>query len=188
MRKLTGLNHSGNTRTSWFTARSAFWIRVALFSVFWLLLTGWQPSSWGVGGVFILMASSLSLYLTAKQQQTEQWLIHPTKSIAFLYYFFVQSVRGGWDIAKLALIPKSSLSPGMITYHTDLETRSQMFTFMQVLSLLPGTVSSKHSGCEISIHVIDLNSFDKTELDQCQRQVIELLGSPDQLLRNREGS
>jgi multicomponent Na+:H+ antiporter subunit E len=188
MKKLTDLNQSDQARILWFTTSFDFWIRVTLFSVFWLLLTGWQPNSWGVGAVFIFMASSLSLTLTTKQRQTEQWLINPTKYIAFLYYFFVQSIRGGWDIAKLALIPKSKLSPGVIIYHTDLETKSQIFTFMQVLSLLPGTVSAKHWGGVVSIHVLNLNSFNKSELDDCQLQISELLGSPDQLLRNRGDS
>lgn len=176
MRKFTELNQSANPRTSWLVPSVDFWIRVALFSGFWLLLTGWQPSSWGVGAVFVLMASLLSLYLTAKQRQTEQWQINPTKCLSFLYYFFVQSLRGGWDIAKLALVPKSKLSPGVIIYHTDLVTESQIFTLMQVLSLLPGTVSANQSGCEITIHVLNLNTFNRAEIDDCQMRISELLG------------
>lgn len=164
-----------------------FWIRIALFSIFWMLLTGWQPSSWGVGGIFIIVASFLSLSLTDKQQ-TEKWLIKPTKSISFLYYFFVQSLRGGWDIAKLALMPQSQLSPGVIIYRTDLVTESQIFTLMQVLSLLPGTVSAHRQGCEITIHVLNLNSFDRTEIDDCQLRVSALLGHRATLLVGRVGS
>ena len=182
MRKLIFLNQSGNPSILWFMLTFDFWIRVILFSIFWALLTGWQLNSWGVGAVFIFMASSLSLYLTAKQRQTEQWLINPTKSVSFLYYFFVQSLRGGWDIAKLALRPKAKLSPGVIVYHSDLVTESQIFTLMQVLSLLPGTVSAKRRGCEITIHVLNLSSFDRAEIDDCQERVMELLGSRAQLL------
>ncbi|MFT4808634.1 MAG: multicomponent Na+:H+ antiporter subunit E [Neolewinella sp.] len=188
MRKLTEHNQSGTLRTSTFTLRIDFWIRIALFSIFWILLTGWQPSSWGVGVVFIVMASSLSFFLTDKQQQTETWRINPTKSISFLFYFFVQSLRGGWDIAKLALIPQSKLSPGVITYHTDLVNESHIFTLMQVLSLLPGTVSAKYQGSEITIHVLNLNSFDRTEIDDCQLRVSELLGSRAALLGGRVDS
>jgi multicomponent Na+:H+ antiporter subunit E len=188
MRKLTDDNQSGKPRTSWFTVSIDFSIRVTLFSIFWLLLTGWQPNSWGVGVVFITMASSLSLFLTGKQRQSEEWLINPTKSIPFLFYFFAQSLRGGWDIAKLALIPNSKLSPGVIIYQTDLVTESQIFTLMQVLSLLPGTVSANRTGGEITIHVLNLNSFNRTEIDDCQRRVIQLLGSRAQLLVGKEDS
>ena len=182
MKKVIDLHQSGNSRPPWSMPNLAFWIRVILFSLFWVLLTGWQPGSWAIGAGFIFMASSLSLYLTARQRLTEKWLINPTKFLSFLYYFFVQSLRGGWDIAKLALIPKSTLSSGMISYHTDLVTGSQIFTFMQVLSLLPGTVCAKHRGCEITIHVLNLNSFNRTEIDDCQVRVSELLGTRAQLL------
>jgi multicomponent Na+:H+ antiporter subunit E len=188
MRKLTEDNQSGSLRTSRFTLSIEFWIRIALFSVFWMLLTGWQPSSWGVGAVFVIMSSSLSLFLTDKQQQTKNWIINPTKSISFLFYFFEQSLRGGWDIAKLALIPQSKLSPGVITYHTDLVTESQIFTLMQILSLLPGTVSAHRQDCEITIHVLNLNAFDRTEIDDCQLRVSELLGSRALLLGGRVDS
>jgi multicomponent Na+:H+ antiporter subunit E len=184
MTKLTEHNQSGNQRTSRFTLSINFWIRIALFSAFWMLLTGWQPSSWGVGAVFIITASSLSLFLTDKQQ-TKNWLINPTKSLSFLFYFFVQSLRGGWDIAMLALVPRSKLSPGVITYHTDLVTESQIFTLMQFLSLLPGTVSAHRQGSEITIHVLNLNAFDRAEIDDCQLRVSELLGTRIPLLGGR---
>jgi len=187
MGKLTDDNQSGKPRTSCFAFSIDFSVRVALFSIFWLLLTGWQPNSWGVGTVFITMASSLSLFLKNKQQ-SEQWLIKPTKSIPFLFFFIAQSLRGGWDIAKLALIPNSKLSPGLIIYQTDLVTESQIFTLMQVLSLLPGTVSANRSGREITIHILNLNSFKRSEIDDCQMRVSELLGSRAKLLGGNEDS
>jgi multicomponent Na+:H+ antiporter subunit E len=185
MSKLTDLMQSSTYSISWLKLGLGFWIRIVFFSVFWLLLTGWQLSSWGVGAVFTIMASSLSLYLTEKQRQSEQWQINPIKLISFLYYFFVQSLRGGWDIAKLALMPKSKLSPCIITYHTNLVTESQIFTLMQVLSLLPGTVSTKQIRGEITIHVLNLNSFDRTEIDNCQIRVSELLGSQTPLFGDK---
>jgi multicomponent Na+:H+ antiporter subunit E len=141
------------------------------------LLTGWQPSSWGVGAVFIITASGLSFYLAPERPKTVQCLNNPTKVISFFCYFFVQSLRGGWDTAKLALIPKSTLSPGVIRYPIDLVNESQIFIFMQVLSLLPGTVSAQLNGRELSIHVLDLNSFNQGEIDDCLERVRQLLVS-----------
>lgn len=165
-----------------------FWVRFTLFSIIWILLTGWQPSSWSVGVVFIIMASSLSLYLAPQQQQTERGQINPTKLFSFFCYFFIQSLRGGWDTAKLALRPKQKLSPGVIKYPIEIVNESHIFTFMQVLSLLPGTVSAHQNGREISIHVLDFNSFNRAEIDNCYARVSKLLGSPDQPLVDKGDS
>jgi multicomponent Na+:H+ antiporter subunit E len=158
-----------------------FWFRVIIFSIFWMLLTGWEPSSWGIGAVCIIMASLLSIYLRG-QQQTVQKRINPAKVLSFSYYFFIQSMRGGLEVAQLALIPNSNFSPGMVTYQTDLTNESQIFALMQLLSILPGTVSTKRKGREITIHVLNLGSFSKTEIDDCQKRVSELLGSRSRTL------
>jgi multicomponent Na+:H+ antiporter subunit E len=168
--------------------RLGFWIRLSLFSILWILLTGWQPSSWGIGAVFITMASLLSLYLAPKHRQTDQWLTHPMKLIPFFYYFFVQSLRGGWDTAKLALIPRPKLSPGFIRFHTDLANESQVFAFMQVLSLLPGTVSAEQNGRKLTIHVLNLHTFNRAEIDDCQVRVSQLFASREQSLVDESGA
>jgi multicomponent Na+:H+ antiporter subunit E len=185
MSKFTDLKQSSALSTSWLRLGLDFWIRVALFSVSWLILTGWQPNSWAVGAVSIIMASILSLQLTVTQEQAKPWQINPKKLISCLYYFFVQSLRGGWDIAKLALMPKSKLSPGEITYHTTLVTESHILTLMHLLSLLPGTVSAKRCGCEITIHVLNLNSFNSTEIDDCQMLISELFCSQTRLFSDK---
>ncbi len=156
----------------------AFLMRVISFSILWALLARWEKSSLGVGIVFISMASLLSLYLAQEQQKTKQWLRSPLSLLSFLYYFCAQSLRGGWDIARLALTPKPNLSPGFIKYHTDLANESQVFTLMQVLSLLPGTVSAKQNCRELTIHVMNMNSFNLTEIDDCQMRIRTLLGTP----------
>lgn len=165
-----------------------FWVRFTLFSIIWILLTGWQPSSWAVGGVFIIMASSLSLLLAPQQQQTAQSKINPVNLFSFFCYFFMQSLRGGWDTAKLALRPKQKILPGVIKYPIEIVNESHIFTFMQVLSLLPGTVSAQHNDREIRIHVLDFNSFNRAEIDNCYARVSKLLGSPDQPLVDKGGS
>jgi multicomponent Na+:H+ antiporter subunit E len=158
-----------------------FWLRLALFCIIWVLLTGWQLSSWSVGGVFIIMASLLSLYL-APQQQTVPGKINPTKLFLFFCYFFIQSLRGGWSTAKLALRPKQKLSPGVIKYPIELVNESHIFTFMQVISLLPGTISAEHNCREVIIHILDLNSFSRAEIDNCYAWVSKLLNNRAQTL------
>jgi multicomponent Na+:H+ antiporter subunit E len=136
--------------------------------------------------VFIIMASSLSLYLTP-QQQTERGQINPAKLFSFFCYFFIQSLRGGWNTAKLAFRPKQKLSPGVIKYPIELVNESHIFTFMQVISLLPGTVSAEHNGREVIIHILDLNSFSRAEIDECYAWVSKLLNNRSQSLVDKRG-
>lgn len=165
-----------------------FLIRIILFSIFWILLVGGQLSSLGVGIVFIFIASFLSLYLAPEQRKTIQWIRNPLGLLSFLLYFAVQSLRGGWDIAKLALTPRANISPGFIKYHTDLASDSQVFTFMQVLSLLPGTVSTKQSGRELTIHVLNMNTFNQAEIDDYQTRIKKLWGTQAQAIVVEESS
>ncbi len=157
-----------------------FLIRVLLFGLLWGLLARWEQNSLGVGIVFIFIASLLSLYLAQEQQKGNQWFRSPLRLLSFVHYFGVQSLRGGWVIAKLALSPKPNLSPGFIKYHTDLASESQVFTFMQVVSLQPGTVSAMQNGRELTFHVMDTNSFNSAEIDDCQLRIKNILGSPAQ--------
>ncbi|MBA6339935.1 Na+/H+ antiporter subunit E [Colwellia sp. MB02u-10] len=188
--KIIKQNNELSSSPSAFSFRSVlswrFFIRFALFSLFWGLLTRWQQNSLGLGIVFITMASVLSLYLAPQQQKRHQWLKKPFSILSFLYYFYVQSLRGGWSIAKLALSPKLKLSPGFIKYHTDLANDSQVFTFMQVLSLLPGTVSARQNAQELTIHVLDMNTFNQAEIDDCQIRIKQLLGTSVQPLIDGE--
>jgi multicomponent Na+:H+ antiporter subunit E len=154
-----------------------FGIRLAVFSIVWLFLTEWQLNSLMVGSIFIVAASLLSVYLAPKYRHTAQLLKSPKKIVLFLSYFAIQSVRGGWDIAKLALIPTSKTSPGIIHYRTNLIDDSQVFTLIQILNLLPGTVSACRDGRDLSIHVLDLSSFKQSDIDDCQWWVTQLIGT-----------
>jgi multicomponent Na+:H+ antiporter subunit E len=182
--KIIKQNNELSSSPSAFSFRSVFswkfFIRFALFSLFWGLLNRWQQNSLGLGIVFIAIASVLSLYLAPQeeeQEQRHQWLKKPLSILSFLSYFYIQSLRGGCSIAKLALSPKLKLSPGFIKYHTNLANDSQVFTFMQVLSLLPGTVSARKDAQELTIHVLDMNTFNQAEIDDCQIRIKQLLGT-----------
>jgi Multisubunit Na+/H+ antiporter, MnhE subunit len=171
--------HPSQGKTS--LASYEFFIRLAVFSIIWLLLTEWQLSSLIVGSIFIVAASLLSLYLAPKYRHTTPLLKSPKNIVLFLGYFSVQSVRSGWDIAKLALIPKSKTSPGIIHYRTKLIDDSQVFTLIQILNLLPGTVSACRDGQDLSIHVLDLRSFKQSDIDDCQWWVTQLIGAEQEL-------
>jgi multicomponent Na+:H+ antiporter subunit E len=154
---------------------SGFITRLLVFSALWLLLAGGAMNSLIVGVVFIVAASLLSLYLLPPQRHAMRSFKGSTKVLSFVCYFSVQSLRAGWDIAKLALMPGSKTAPGFVKYRSELMNDSQIFTFMQVLNLLPGTVCAGREGSEIIIHVLDNPSFSQSDVDDCQRRVTQLL-------------
>ena len=100
------------------------------------------------------------------------WLLltgwHQVHRVWVLFYFPVQSLRSDWDTARLPLLPKSRPSPGLISYQINLANESPVFTFLEIFSLLPGTVSTEKKGDEITIHVLNLNSFNRADIDDCQ--------------------
>lgn len=169
-------------------ATSRFGLRLTVFSIIWLLLTEWQLSALPVGSIFIIAASLLSFYLAPTQRTITQPFKISAKALSFLFYFAEQSLRGGWGIAKLALKPKLGISPGFFLYRTSLSNESQLFTFMQVLSLLPGTVSVGREGSDLSIHVLDLASFNHSDVEDCHRWVIQFIYPQKEFLSGEKNS
>lgn len=157
-----------------FLLTGAFAIRLIFFSLLWILFTGWKPESWVIGIFFVMMASLLSLHLAPKNNSAVS-RFNLKYLPSFLYYFSAQSIRGGWSTARLALTPTKKTSPGFYKYQTDFVNPSDIFTFMQILSLLPGTVSTDENNGEITLHVLDIHCFDLAEVEKCYQLVCQLL-------------
>jgi hypothetical protein len=53
---------------------------------------------------------------------------------------------------------------------------------MQGLSLLPATLSAKENAQNLTIYVLDMNTFNQVEIDDCQRRIKQLLDTSGQPL------
>ena len=131
-------------------ARAVLW-RGALFTALWWVLAGGRADSWGVGGVSIILALASSLVLLPPAKGR----FSPLGLAAFVGFFLVQSVKGGIQVAAMALRPRLDLAPVLLEVPITLPPGPARVLLINTLSLLPGTLSVRIEGDRLRLHVLD---------------------------------
>ena len=88
----------------------------------------------------------------------------------------LQSLRGGFDTAWRALQPQQQVAPGFVDYRIQLPAGPAQLLFINVISLLPGTLSAELRGDVVIIHVLSTDTFSLADLQQCEQRVAALFG------------
>jgi multicomponent Na+:H+ antiporter subunit E len=135
------------------TKRLQFFRRTLILAMVWLGMNGPDPKSWMIGVPLCLVGAFTSLALSPKQSPRLHW----KALLPFILLFVWESIRGGWDVATRVLHRQLPITPGFIQYTTTLPQDSARRLFVNVVSLLPGTVSADLNGKQIAIHAINKN-------------------------------
>ena len=151
--------------------RAVLW-RSALFAMLWWALTDGRSDSWGVGSVSILLAVWLSLRLLPPVMT----FVSRVGLLRFLAYFIVQSLRGGLQVAGLALRPRMGLRPGFHEVDLRLPEGIGRILLANTLSLLPGTLSVELQGNRLCLHVLDDQAPTESEVRIAETRLAHLLG------------
>jgi multicomponent Na+:H+ antiporter subunit E len=151
--------------------RAVLW-RSALFAVLWWALTDGRADSWGVGSVSILAAVILSLRLLPPVPT----YVSRIGLLRFLLFFFVQSLRGGVQVAWFALRPRLSLRPALHEIPLRLPEGIGRVLLANTLSLLPGTLSVGLEGNRLCLHVLDERVPAEAEVRRAETCVAQMLG------------
>ena len=129
-----------------------FWtvcIRATLFILIWLILTEGVISSWLIGLPVVLLATIVSIYLLLP---TPWSLIGLIRIIPF---FLWHSLSAAVDVAKRAFHPQLPISPGLYHYHWHLSPGMPQIFMANMVSLLPGTLSTELHDKYLCVHVLD---------------------------------
>jgi multicomponent Na+:H+ antiporter subunit E len=141
-------------------------------ALLWALLTGASPASWIVGGPTVAVAVLAGYRLRPVVASR----IRTLGALAFLPYFVFHSVRGGWDVARRALHPSLPLAPGRVTYACSLPAGPARTFFLNVASLLPGTLSLGDEAGIMELHVVDRSLPVSEELAHLEERVARVFG------------
>lgn len=154
-----------------------FFITIVLLA-FWLLLTNGDVNSLAVGVFFIALAVTVSYRLSANTVAPKDApRIQFEQLPKFLVFFFYNSLKGGLGTAKMAFSPTLSLSPNFIHYPIErLKTGASTQLFINLVSLLPGSVSVIREPTGILVHVLNSGANTNQELLQCELAVSQLFG------------
>lgn len=117
----------------------------------WAVLTGGSPASWAFGLPVALACGGVA----ARLLPVAPFRLDLRGTIAFVPFFVRRSLVGGVDVARRALAPDPGLAPSVVTYRMRLPADSPArVVFVNVLSLLPGTLAAGLEGDAVTVHVL----------------------------------
>lgn len=141
--------------------------------VWWVVIEG-RPGAWGVGVPTVLAAAAIAALAFPAPRRWPR----PLALLRFAGFFAVQSLRGGWDVARRTLSPSMPLSPGFAEVRTSLPEGAARVLLADVISLLPGTLTVDLRGDLIELHGLDLGPGLAAEVRDLERRVAALYGLP----------
>lgn len=149
-----------------------FVLRMLLFAGLWVVLTRADPLSWIIGAPVVAAAAWASARLNT---QCPLARIALRQLPGFIGFFLLASLRGGLDVARRILASPPAITPGFIRYHTGLSQPGARVFFLDLISLLPGTLSADlDAPDQLVIHTLDQSADNRAELAQLERRVAAL--------------
>ncbi len=151
---------------------SAILLRGGIFALIWWALTEGRADSWGVGLLFIVLALGASLRLSPPGQTR----LSPLGLLGFVGFFLVLSLRGGVQVAAMALRPRLTLAPAQVEIDLRLPPGPAARMLTATLSLLPGTLSVALEGDRLRLHALDGRLPIEHEVRAAERRIAHLFG------------
>jgi len=141
------------------------------FALLWWVLTGGRLDAAWLGGIGILMATWASLKLVPPSRG-----LNALPFLRFLAFFFWNSACGGFQVALLALRPRTSLDPVMLTFHLDLPPGAPRILMVNVISLMPGTLGVGLDDTKLRLHVLDAKLPVADSVRALEARIMHLFG------------
>ncbi len=128
-----------------------FATNLVAFACLWMLLTEASIDSWIVGGPVVMAAVVVAMLLAPRCG----WRWSVMGAFRFAPQFVRWSFLGGLDVACRSLHLRLPIDPRLIEYDLRLPEGAARVFFMNVINLLPGTVSADVRDDVLLVHVID---------------------------------
>jgi multicomponent Na+:H+ antiporter subunit E len=121
------------------------------FVVLWWILAEGRLDGWLLGGVAVAAATWSSIKLQPPGKQP----IRLAGLIGFLRFFVWNSLRGGMQVAGMALRGRAALRPGIIELRVTLPPGGGRILLVNTLGLMPGTLGVDLDDTNLRLHVLD---------------------------------
>jgi multicomponent Na+:H+ antiporter subunit E len=133
-------------------------LRLGVFALLWWALTGGNGASWIIGAPVILLAT----WLSASFAGIGRVRLSATGLARYLVFFLIESIRGGVDVARRALLPGTHIDPHFLHYRTGLAEGIERDMLVYTISLLPGTLAVDIEDDRLIVHALshDLQPLD----------------------------
>lgn len=148
-------------------------LRVLLFVGLWWILAEGRLDGWLLGGVAVMAATWTSMKLLP----TDNRPICLEGLIGFLRFFFWNSLRGGMQVASMALRGRAALQPGFIELSVTLPPGGARILLVNALGMMPGTVSVDLDDTSLRLHVLDERQPIVAEVRALEASIARLFGN-----------
>ena len=139
--------------------------RMLLFLMLWIVLTKGDISSFWIGFPAVLFTSIISLMLIPPVF----WNF--TALLKFIPFYFMRSVVGGFDVMLRVFHPALPINPGLVEYKLRIQKGVQQDMIVNVVNLLPGTLSIELENNLLCIHVLDIGKNSKKEVSLIENHI-----------------
>ena len=147
--------------------------RGLLFALLWWVLAEGRGDQWGVGLAGVALAVTASLLLWPPGQNR----FSPAGLPAFAVFFLIQSVKGGVQVARIALHPRLTLAPALLQLPLTLPPGLARVVLVNTLNLLPGTVCLRIEQDTLHLHTLNEHWPVTQEVRAVESHIARLLGS-----------
>jgi multicomponent Na+:H+ antiporter subunit E len=143
-------------------------LRILIFLLIWWVITDGALASWWIGLPAVLLAVIISVILVPTT--TINWY----ELFKFIPYFIIRSFVGGVDVAMRALHPKLPIVPALIEYPLRLPIGLPQVFFINMVSLLPGTLIADSHGDTLEVHILDETSGFIDEIRSVEQSIAKI--------------
>lgn len=146
-------------------AQRAAW-RACLLAFGWWALLEDDVAGIPFGVLVVLIGTLVSLRLCPRDAPLMH--IRLVACVRLAWHFLIGSMRGGWDVARLALSRRMRAAPEVVSYTTGLAPGPDQWLFTGVINLMPGSLTVEARDRELLIHVLVGRGDLKKELQKLE--------------------
>ena len=151
-----------------------FILSILVLSLMWGALTGWRVE----GLIFGVPAIALGAIAPFLLPPTSGFRVSFRGAMTFALWFAVQSVRGAVDVALRAFSPDMGLRPCFRSYPLSLPMGAPRVTFINIITLLPGTLSAEINDDRVIVHMLDARIELEPALSDLETRIRALFALP----------
>ena len=176
---MTSPQHNADTARSEAGARwprfgwTSWLVRAGLFAILWWVLTAGDSASWIIGVPAVLLATWLSISLAG----AFAFRLSFAGLSRYLVFFVIESIRGGADVARRALLPGGRVEPQILHYRTSLARGLPQDMLVYTVSLLPGTLAMAIEDDRLTLHALSRDMQPLESVETCERHLAAVFGA-----------
>lgn len=153
--------------------------RAALFGVVWWAVSEGDGSMAGYGVVAVAGAVGVSLLMWRPGTiRPRSWGARSVAALRLSGWFLWRSVVGGTDVALRAARRSVDVDPGFVEYRLRIASRAGRIAVIDLLNLMPGSLSTELVGDVVRIHVIDVDLSVTQTVEELEKRVAAVIGRP----------